>query len=259
MSTELTSVVVFLFIFGGSLLGLFLGNSLPEHHLSQDSKEVVKLGMGVVGTMTALVLGLLVASAKGSFELQKTEVTQMSISVIELDRLLIQYGPGSSSARDLLRDNVELAISRMWPKDGEMERPEPAIGWTRIFTEIEGFHPANDDQRWLRDRALQISMELVRTRWLLFEQGDSAIPTPLLAVVVLWLTVLFVSFGLFAPRNLTVIGTLFIAALSVSVALYMVLDLGRPFHGLIKVASDPLSSALTLLSGQQPNAAQQAR
>lgn len=247
MGADTISCGAFVFIFGGALLGFLLGNVLPEHHVSGDSKDVVKLGMGVIGTMTALVLGLLVASAKGSYDLQRSEITQMSVSVIELDRLLAHYGPEATETRDLLRSNVALALDRMWPKTGQRS-PEPAAGWEAIFKNIEELRPTNDDQRWLRDRALQISMDLGHTRWLLFQQGDSAIPIPLLLVVVLWLTILFGSFSLFAPRNVTVIATQFVCALSVSTAIYMILDLEWPFQGLIRISSTPLSNALARLS-----------
>lgn len=245
MSPETISCGVFLCVFAGAMLGLLLGNLLPEHHVSGDSKNVVTLGMGVIGTMTALVLGLLVASAKSSYEAQKVEITQMSVSVIELDRLLARYGPETNETRDLLRSNVALALERIWPKQGDGSvRPEPNAGWEGILMRIEELRSTNDGQRWLRDRALQISTELVHARWLLFQQGDSAIPVPLLVVVVLWLTLLFASFGLFAPPNVTVITTQFVCALSVSAAVYLILDLERPFQGLIQISSVPLRNAL---------------
>jgi hypothetical protein len=244
---EAISCGVFVCIFGGALLGSFLGDALPEHHVSPDSKDVVKLGIGVIGTMTALVLGLLIASAKGTFEAQKNEVTQMSVNVIQLDRILAQYGPETKEARDLLHRTIAGALERMWPAENHGVNLEPSAGWEGIFAKIDELGPRNDDQRWLRERARQISMDLGQMRWLLLQQADPAIPMPFLVVVVFWLTMLFASFGLFAPRNMTVIATQLVCALSVSMAIYLILDLERPFHGLIQISSVPFRNALAHL------------
>jgi len=245
---ETISCGVFACIFGGALLGSLLGDVLLEHHVSPDSKDVVKLGIGVIGTMAALVLGLLIASAKGSFEAQKSEITQMSVNVIQLDRMLARYGPETKETRDLLRQTIALALERMWPEENHGSADlEPAAGWEGLFDKIDKLGPRNDDQRWFRERARQISMDLGQMRWLLLQQADPAIPMPFLVVVVFWLTMLFASFGLFAPRNMTVIATQFVCALSVSTAIYLILDLERPFHGLIQVSSVPFRNALALL------------
>src|SRR5215469_10083348 len=239
---------VFACIFGGALLGSFLGGVLPAVHVSTDSKDVIKLGIGVVGTMSALVLGLLLASAKSSFENQKNEVTQMSVNVIQLDRILAQYGPETKEARALLSHTVALAIDRLWPEENHGRvNLEPNPGWEGVFDKIDGLMPRDDDQRWMRDRALQLSMDLWHRRWLLLQQAEPALPTPFLVVVVVWLTVLFASFGLFEPRDWTVMATQFICALSVSTAIYLILDLERPFHGLIQISSAPFRTALAHL------------
>jgi hypothetical protein len=239
---------VFACIFGGALLGSLLGGLLPAVHVSPDSKDVLKLGIGVIGTMAALVLGLLLASAKGSFETQKNEITQMSVNVIQLDRILAGYGADSKQARDLLSRTVTEALDRIWPEENHGPvNLEPARGWELVFDKIHTLVPGTDDQRWLRDRALQLSMDLGHTRWLLREQADPVLPAPFLVVVVFWLTVLFASFGVFEPRNTTVMATQFLCALSVSTAIYLILDLERPFHGLIQVSSAPFRTALAHL------------
>jgi len=185
LSPETITLGVFVCIFGGALLGSLLGDALAEHHVSPDSKDVVMLGIGVIGTMAALVLGLLIASAKGSFEAQKSEVTQMFVNVIQLDRVLVEYGPETNDARDLLRGTVALALDRMWPEeDHGSSKVQSNPGWEGIFDKIEELRPRNDNQRWLRDRARQISMDLGHTRWLLLQQADPAIPMPFLVVVV---------------------------------------------------------------------------
>jgi hypothetical protein len=244
MESETAGAIVFLGVFGGGLAGVLFGGLLPEHAVGEDTRDVVKLGMGVIGTMTALVLGLLVASSKQSYETQKDEITRLSVTIIELDSLLTRYGPATAPIRGLLRDNVELAINRLWPKPGVVGRIEPSGGWEAIFRRITELEPPDEDHRWLRSQALELSMDARRIRWMLYEHGDASIPTPLLAVVIVWLAVLFASFGLFAPRNGIVVATHFVCAVSIALAMYMILDLGRPFRGLIQISNEPLQAVL---------------
>src|SRR6516165_1391537 len=103
MSSLVTSLIVFAVVFGGALVGMALRRILPEHHLSQDTKDVVKLGMGLIGTIAALVLGLLIASAKSSYDTQKNGLAQMAANVLLLDRILAHYGPETKGCRDQLR------------------------------------------------------------------------------------------------------------------------------------------------------------
>jgi|SRR5215510_2568008 len=120
MSSSTIALVVFGCIFGGALLGTFFHRLLPTHHLSSDSKDTVKLGMGLVGTVAALVLGLLVASAKGSYDAQSAELTQMSANIAVLDRLLALYGPESQEARTQLRAIAVRVLDQMWSRDGSV-------------------------------------------------------------------------------------------------------------------------------------------
>ena len=117
MSSILISCIVFACIFAGTLLGMILRGFLPQHHLSPESKDVVKLGMGLIGTMTALVLGLLIASAKNSFDTQRNGLAQLSANIIFLDRVLAHYGPESKDAREMLRASVADMLQHTWPQE----------------------------------------------------------------------------------------------------------------------------------------------
>jgi hypothetical protein len=108
-------------IFAGAILGMILRANLPERHLSAESMDLVKLGMGLVGTMTALVLGLLIGSAKSSFDTQRNGLAQMSGNIILLDRTLAHYGPETKEIREMLRVSVADMLQRTWPA----ENPEP--------------------------------------------------------------------------------------------------------------------------------------
>ena len=214
-----------------------------------DLFSIVKLGMGLVGTMCALVLGLLVASAKGSYDAQGNDLTQMSAKIVLLDRVLAHYGPETKEARDLLRGDVERTIDRLWPQDGSQKfKLDPTAGQAQIlYDKIEGLTAKDDRQRMLQSQALSLATDLGRSRWIMYEQGTASISKPLVVVVVFWLASIFVSWGLFAPGNGTVVATLCIAALSVSAAILVVLEMYTPYEGLIRLSSAPMRAALAHL------------
>mgnify|MGYP003575245026 CR=1 FL=1 len=243
------SLIVFACIFGGAVLGILLHAVLPQHHLSAESKDIVKLGMGLVATMAALVLGLLVASAKSSYDTQSAEMTQLTTNVALLDRILAHYGPETKESRDFLRETVTRIVSQIWVEDGTSAGPASpkSAGGEVLYDKVQELSPKNDTQRSLKSQALSIVMETGKLRQLMFAQGTAAVSIPLLVVLVLWLTVIFVSFGLFAPFNATVVSSLFVSALSVSGAIFLILDMYTPYTGVIGIASTPLQIVLAQL------------
>jgi hypothetical protein len=246
MSAVAISCIVFACVFGGALFGMFLRVSLPEHHLNTDSKDFVKLGMGLIATMAALVLGLLIASAKNSYDIQRNELTQISASIVVLDRLMSNYGPETKEARDLLRRSVVRTLDHMWPEHrSRAAELEPGVPSDALYDRIYRLSPHNEDQRLLKSQALTITLNLRQTRWLEVEQSrSSSIPTAVLAVLIFWLAIIFVTFGLFAPTNSTVLAVLFVCAVSVSGAVFLILQLDRPFEGVTRIPSAPLRDAL---------------
>jgi hypothetical protein len=247
MSPLAIGLIVFTCVFGGALLGMFLRFTLPEHHLSAESKDTVKVGIGLIATMAALVLGLLVATAKASYDTKSNELTEMSANTVMLDRMLAHYGPETKPIRELLRRSGERALESLWPQNGQAPRLEPAGAAEALYDAIEALSPKNDAQGALKSQALNLTIEIDKMRWLLFEQSGSSISSLFLTVLVFWLTVIFISFGLFAPYNLTVIATLLVCALSVSGAIFLILELDRPFEGVIKISSTPVRNALAHL------------
>jgi hypothetical protein len=243
------SLIVFGCVFGGALLGLMLHAALPQHHLSADSRDVVKLGTGLVGTMAALVLGLLVASAKGSYDAQSTAQTQLAANVALLDRVLAHYGPETTEARALLRGTVARVLAQMWPQDDRqrVDSAPTSAGGEVLYDKIQALVPKDDAQRALHAQALNIAMGLGQTRWLMYEQGTTAISLPLLVVLVAWLTIIFLSFGILASPNATVLTSLCVSALSVSGAVFLILEMYTPYTGLIQISSAPLRAALAHL------------
>jgi hypothetical protein len=247
MNSITVSLIVFTCIFGGALLGMLLRAALPEHHLSGDSKDIVKLGMGLVGTMAALVLGLLVASAKGSYDAQGAELTQLSASIALLDRVLAHYGSETKEARDLLRGGVARILDEMWTKMSGSSSGLAPGGHEAIYEKIQELSPKDDRQRSIQTQALNVAMSIGQTRWSMYEQGTTSVSVPLLVVLVLWLTLILGSFGLFAPANATVITSLCLSALSVSAAIFLILEMYSPLSGMIQLSSAPLRAALAHL------------
>jgi hypothetical protein len=227
------SWIAFACVFGGALLGMFLRGVLPEHHQSADSKDVLKLLLGLIGTMAALVLGLLIATAESSYATRSSEFTQMSANIILFDRVLAHYGPETKDARALLQRSVARGLHRIQPENGAppAKFDPTAAGAEILYDKIQQLTPQNDAQRSIQAQALTMAINLAQTRWLLFEQSGSSIPMPFLVVLVFWLSVIFTSFGFFAPRNATVVVALLLGALSVSAAIFLILELAQPFPG----------------------------
>ena len=249
MSAISISLITLACVFGGALLGMVLQTVLPRHHLHADTKDVVKLGMGLVGTMAALVLGLLVASAKGSYDAQSTEITELAANVVLLDRMLAHYGPETKEVRGLLRNTVSLIIDQMWsPEAGRTGRvASPSGVGEQVFDKLQQLSPRDDTQRSLVAQAASMALGIGKTRWLMYEQNVTGVSIPMLVVLVLWLAMIFASFGLFAPRNATVLVSLFVSAISVSGAILLILEMYSPYAGLIQISQAPLRAALVHL------------
>ena len=247
MDSTVVGALVFAVLFGAGLLEVRVRAALPEDHLSTETKDAVKVGMGLVATMAALVLGLLVASTKGAYDTQKNEVSQMAAKIVFLDRVLANYGPETGGARKLLRGSVGSAINRMWPdkKSSQTAQLDPSVSsGEAFFNSIQNLSPNNDVQRSLKSQAVQIATDLGQMRWLLFEQTETSISLPMLIVLISWLAIIFMSAGLFAPGNATVIIALMLAALSVAGAIFLILELDMPFDGVIQISQRPMRNAL---------------
>jgi hypothetical protein len=249
MSEIAISSIMFALLFGGALLGMYLRTVLPQNHLSSDSKDVVKMGMGLVATMSALVLGLLVASGKSSFDALSNDMMGGSAKILLLDQTLAYYGTKTKEVRDQLRSSVAGMIDRMESK--ESSDPRKWVASTSeidsLYEKTKGLLPEDDGQRSIQEEALSILKEVRETRWLMYEHESTSLSMPILIILFSWLIALFISFGLFAPGNATVIITLSVSALAVSGAILLILELYMPYGGLIKISSAPLRAALMQL------------
>jgi hypothetical protein len=236
----------------GILLGRLTQKKVPEAHLGSESKEVIKLSMGVVATLAALVLGLLVASAKTTYDARKTEINQITAYTILLDKLLAQYGNEAQTARESLHQAIPPMVERIWREarsGGLQAAPFKATPeGEALYERIQALEPSNDAQRELKQRIIQVATDLAQARLLLFSHLGNSIPLPFLAVLMLWMVILLAGFSLMAPPNATTFAALFICALSVCGAIFLILELDEPFSGLMSIRSEPLRNALAQLT-----------
>lgn len=238
-------------IFGGAVFGLMLSRVLPEGHLRDNSRDTVKVVTGLIATLAALVLGLLISSAKNTFDAVDTAITNSGAKIILLDRALANYGPETKDIREHLRSTVIAGMEMFWP--GENAEGTGLAGFERanamevLQAKIRGLTPENDLQRQLRSEAEKLSGEMLEARWLLIAQAQRRLPITFLVVLLFWLTILHVSFGLLAARNATVITVLLVSALSVSGAMFIILEMDHPLQGMLKASSAPLRKALEFI------------
>jgi len=251
MSSLTIALIVLACVFGGSLLGLYLRTVLPEHHLSEGSMGVVKLATGLIATLSALVLGLLISTAKGSFDKVNDEIVLDSAKVIQLDRALASYGPETRELRDLIKRHytitVESLVSGNRAALAKLVTPEMTGRVEKLQAGLAELSPRSDAQRQLKARALQISGEISSSRWVVLLQSESSVSMPLLVALVSWLVIIFAAFGLLAPRNSTVVVTLFICSLAAAGAIFLILEMDRPLEGMIRISGAPLRAALSHL------------
>ena len=249
MSALALSCLIFVLTLGGIFIGALLRRALPEHHLREDSQVVVRLGVGLIATISALVLGLLIAAAKTSFDTQSTQITQITADFILIDSLLAEYGPEARPIREQMRSLIGPLADRLWrEKQASTAAPfEFTATGEKAYLAIQALSPQNDLQRSLQARAAQLSTDLVQTRLILFAESSNVIPTPFLVILVLWIVIIFASFSLFSDLNVTVFTCLSLFALSASCAIFLILELSRPFSGLLMISSEPLRHALAPL------------
>jgi hypothetical protein len=250
MHNPIVALVLFLALVGVISLGSWIRRRLPDDHLSSDSRDTVKLAMGLVATMTALLLGLLVSSAKGTYDTQRAEVIQMAAKVSLLNRVLSSYGSEAGAVRGDLRDMVVDTLHRMWPAEPSIPG-QLSLNVSKgdaLFFALQGLTPGNDVQRSLKAESSSLVMSLAEIRVLMLAQQVPSIPHPVLIMVACWLLIIFLYFSLLAPPNATTIISLTAAAISVAGAMFLIMELDQPFGGIVRISSEPMRNTLKQLT-----------
>jgi len=243
----IAAAITFACVFSCGMLGISLHKWMPVEEETGDTKDVVKLIMGLVATITALVLSLLIAASSSFYNTQQAEIQQLGVNIAGLDAALVRYGDETKPTRVLLRQEITGLLAKMSPEEGVgtdrvgfHSMPSP----TDLFSQIERLTPTTTGQHYVQSAALQLLQSIASTLLLIHEQVNTAIPLPLLAVLVSWLGVLFVGFGLFVRMNVTALSAFFVGALCVSTAMFLLLEMGHPYSGIMRVSMAPLHNAL---------------
>jgi hypothetical protein len=241
-----TAGTAFALILASALAGMLLRSRLPEHHLTGDSKDVIKLATALIATMSALVLALLFASTRTSFEHTSAAVARMTADLVELDGLLHEYGPQAKPVRKALRDEIQPLIDSIWQEQAEDRGAKPP---TKSYNEpvhfmIRQLQPANPTQASIQARALQVIADFSQVRLSLVAQPSDSISATFVFVLIIWLMFIFAVFSLSSPPNATLGIVLGICILSASTAIYLILELAQPFDGLMQLSNAGLRTAL---------------
>jgi len=247
MSHLLIGLISFAAIFGGVLIGRFAPRRLPGHHLSSETQSAVTVSVAVIGTLSALVLGLMITAANSSFTKRSDEVRELSLQVIRIDRNLRRYGTEADDARAKLREWATVKTQQLFPEKGQ---PVPSSETTvRILESVQdallALKPKDEHQKYLRTLSLTLSSTLIQARWALEQRMGHSIPVPFLVLLIFWLAIVFASFGLFAPTNATTITALLLCCLAVAGGIVLIEELDNPSSGLIRLPSEPMRKALT--------------
>jgi hypothetical protein len=255
MPDLLIAVIVFLALFCGAMLGMAVARRLAERHLAKETQDAVKLGVGMVVAVSSLILGLMTASVKGNFDSTSRDVQQFATYLITLDGTLRDYGPQAEPVRlalagftrELLADTWGIREPAAAPNGrGQAQEHDPwsQVPFSDVTRALRALSPETPLQIELKAEALDRSRSLSVLRWTVIEESVTAVPPLFTAVLIAWLTFIFMSFGLFAPVNRVSVTTLMLCAACLGGAIFIILEMSSPFDGLIHVSPASMEHAL---------------
>jgi hypothetical protein len=247
MNASLTTAIVSACLLAAVWIGMWLRRFLSEDHLSPVSRDTVKLAMGVVATMSALLLGLLVNSAKTSYDTTRAEVMQVASKYRLIDHMLTIYGPQAAEVQDKLHSLIEESIRRMWPGHAGLPVPSTHKEFDSFYVALLNLEAHNDTERILKAQSVSLILDMAQIRSLMQAESTTSISKSMLVVVVVWLVMIFLGFSLIAPPNATANFTLIVSALCAAGAIFLILELDQPFSGLMRISSEPMLNVLRQL------------
>jgi hypothetical protein len=234
--------------FGAALAAMVVRRGFPTQHLEGESKDVLRLVLGFITTLTAMVLSLLISSGYSAYQWQKAELQQLGVHIDQIDRALAGFGPDTIELRSRFRQMIAATITRVWPADLEGPSTYAPVSVQQdgeaLFSSIANLVPKTDLQRIVQDHALKLLETFGETRRLLIVQSQGTLSWPLLFLLMSWLTALFFGFGLLTRFNATVVAALFVGSISVSGAIFLIVELNHPYGGWMQISSAPLRAAL---------------
>jgi hypothetical protein len=253
MSDFEISLLVSAAVFVSAMSAMILYPKLPTHHRTNETRDIVRLGIGMISVLTSLVLGLLIASAKGTFDTTDQDMRAYAADFILLDQTLRDYGPEADGVRKMLLTYIDDAVHKLWPDKAadrreDFENPKVASLLDHSMQAILTLKPTSENEVWLRQRALDIAARLIRTRWALVVNQRGTISPIEFGIVVAWIMVIFASFGLNAPRNAIVVSAFFVCSLSIGAAVFLIRELDSPFDGMIMISPGAMQNAVAHLN-----------
>src|SRR5215469_12020440 len=247
-------IFIFAIMLAGALAGWALRQRLPAHNLTDETRSVVSVSMAMVATLSALVLGLLISNANSSFIALGGEVTTLSAQILRLDRILHRYGPDADQARETLRQYANQKTVDLFPEDWRdvrLSNPTTYELLQRLEDEMLDLKPQNPRDKWWLDQGMALAGKIGDARWLLSQQVGQGTPKAFVALLAFWLTSLFASFGVFAPRNTTSVLFLTLCAVAVAGAIGMIMELEKGFGALVHISPQPMRQAVRSLEQDQ--------
>ena len=250
MSALLVAAVVGLILFASALAGTYIRERLPAQHLADESRHMIEVSLGVIGTLSGIVLGLLVATSFGSFQTQRSSLIAVSAKVALLDRGLALYGPQAQPARNELKNLTAQMLSTIWGSNGRTRSLDPTsagAGAPRLYAMITNLDPKTDTQKALEGQALGILVDIAQQRWLMYAQQEASLSPILIGILTFWFAITFLAFGLMSTRNATTITALLLGAFAIAGAVYLIEQLSTPFSGAIQISDAPLRAVYAQL------------
>jgi hypothetical protein len=252
VTTVLYGLVAFAFVFGGGMLGFLLGRLLPDHHRSDATQRIVQTATGMVSLITALVLGLLVATAKNKFDTTNHQNEEAAAKLMLINHKLVGLGADANGARALLRKYIIAKIAATWPSEAahkEPNGPPPLELLDSLQQALSELKPTTDLQRLEAKAASEAAADLEKATWLQATEESTHVQQPFIVILIVWLFVLFMSYGLFAPRNGLVVTALLIGALAIAGAVVLIVDMDSPYEGILVISPQPMQEALAQMTG----------
>jgi hypothetical protein len=242
------TLIVFVCVFSSAVAGVIASRFWPQTHLDERSKDIVKLGIGIVGTMTVLVLSLMLNSVKTSFDTTDRDLRQFATNIIVLDRSIKRYGPEAEPARAALRQYTRGAMQELWPAGTDSNIRVETLSSGHLLDKIQDVIDQLQPGTARQSRDLSLILDhfddLIHSRWVFVNDSTGSVQRPFVVIVIGWLMIIFGSFGLYAPRNGTVVLMLGLSAISLGGAIYLICDLESPFGGIVKISQVPMRNAL---------------
>lgn len=246
MYNFLVSFIIFIFLSFSALATMFLHRKMRPHYWDDETAAVVRLIANIFVVMTSLVFGLMMNSAKNTYEAIDSNVHAFGTDIIVLDRTLRNYGPDTAVARKQLDNYVEEAIlSPTRGSDNHQEKPDlTGQLLDKLGKELARIEPTSDYKAQILLDIRQQYHNIVEQRWGLIEKSEGSMPIPIIAMLAAWLTLIFASYGYRSPKNAITISMVIVSAFLISSSLYLVLDMNEPFSGPISISDMPLKRAL---------------